>query len=135
MPRTVVQLKQVAYQVVTYVAHSLSKFSTFKLVRNDSFSLSLPRQSMSQVMSKSVQLFVVTDSRRGSCRSKEPQCRQCKRVRNLENTRQQTIYSRKTMSIDMLLMAACSSSSSSTERSGVGEKSEATNPREADNFK
>ena len=32
------------------------------------------------------------------------------------------------MSIDMLLMAACSSSSSSTERSGVGEKSEATNP-------
>ena len=39
------------------------------------------------------------------------------------------------MSIDMLLMAACSSSSSSTERSGVGEKSEATNPREADNFK
>ena len=28
---------------------------------------------MSQVMSKSVQLFVVTDSRRGSCRSKEPQ--------------------------------------------------------------
>ena len=39
------------------------------------------------------------------------------------------------MSIDMLLMAACSSSSSSTERSGVGEKSEATNPRETDNFK
>ena len=47
---------------------------------------------MSQVMSKSVQLFVVTDSRRGSCRSKEPQCRQCKWVKNLENTRQQTIY-------------------------------------------
>ena len=38
---------------------------------------------MLQVMSKSVQLFVVTDSRRGSCRSKEPQCRQCKWVRNL----------------------------------------------------
>ena len=38
---------------------------------------------MSQVMSKSVQLFVVTDSRRGSCRSKEPQCRQCKWVKNL----------------------------------------------------
>ena len=55
--------------------------------------------------------------------------RQCKRVRNLENTRQQTIYSRKSMSIDMLLMAACSSSSSSTERPGVGEKSKATNPR------
>ena len=39
------------------------------------------------------------------------------------------------MSIDMLLMAACSSSSSSTERSGVGEKSEATNPQKDDNFK
>ena len=34
-------LKQLAYQVVTYVAHSLSEFSTFKLVRNNSFSLSL----------------------------------------------------------------------------------------------
>ena len=35
---------------------------------------------MSQVMSNSVQIFVVTDTRMGSCRSKEPQCRQCKWV-------------------------------------------------------